>query len=49
MAAHRENVRIVILPRPNKKDLEEIPRELRRELKVILVDRITEVLKRALI
>jgi len=49
LAAHREKVRIVMLPRPNKKDLEEIPRELRRELKVILVDRLTEVLKRALI
>ena len=41
LAAHREQVRIVILPRPNKKDLEEIPKELRRELKVILVDRMT--------
>jgi ATP-dependent Lon protease len=49
LAAHREKVGVMILPRPNKKDLEEIPRELRRELKVILVDRLTEVLKIALI
>jgi ATP-dependent Lon protease len=49
LAAHRERVRTVILPRPNKKDLEEIPRELRKDLKVILVDRLTEVLERALV
>jgi ATP-dependent Lon protease len=36
-------------PRPNKKDLEEIPKELRRDLDVILVDRLTEVLQRAFV
>ncbi len=49
LAAHREKIRIVILPRPNKKDLGEIPKELRRDFKVILVDRMTEVLKHALV
>jgi ATP-dependent Lon protease len=49
LAAHREQVPILILPRPNKKDLEEIPRELRRDLKVIFVDRLTDVLERALV
>ncbi len=49
LAAHREQVGIVILPRPNKKDLEEIPKELRHKLKVILVDRLTEVLDRAFV
>jgi ATP-dependent Lon protease len=38
-----------MLPRQNEKDLEEIPRELRRDLKLILVDRMTEVLRHALI
>jgi ATP-dependent Lon protease len=49
LAAHREQVPILILPRPNKKDLEEIPRELRRDLKVIFVDRLTDVLQRAFV
>jgi ATP-dependent Lon protease len=49
IAAHREQVSTVILPRPNKKDLEEIPRELRRQIKVVLVDRLTEVLERTLV
>ncbi|MBZ5494844.1 MAG: endopeptidase La [Acidobacteriia bacterium] len=49
LAAHREQVSTVILPRPNKKDLEEIPKEVRRDLQVILVDRLTEVLQRAFV
>ena len=49
LGAHREKVRVVILPRPNKKDLTEVPKELRHELKFILVDRLTEVLERTLV
>jgi ATP-dependent Lon protease len=49
LGAHREKIRTVILPRPNKKDLAEVPKELRRELKVILVDRLTEVLAHTLV
>jgi ATP-dependent Lon protease len=48
LAAHRGRIRTVMLPRQNQKDLEEIPKELRRDLKLILVDRMTEVLKHAL-
>jgi ATP-dependent Lon protease len=49
LAAHRGRIRTIMLPRQNEKDLEEIPRELRRDLKLILVDRMTEVLRHALI
>jgi ATP-dependent Lon protease len=49
LAAHRCQVNTVMLPRQNKKDLGEIPKELRQHLKVILVDKMTDVLKRALI
>jgi ATP-dependent Lon protease len=49
LAAHRHRIRTIMLPRQNEKDLEEIPRELRRDLKLILVDRMTEVLRHALI
>jgi ATP-dependent Lon protease len=49
LAAHRGQVNTVMLPRQNKKDLGEIPKELRQHLKVILVDKMTDVLKRALI
>ena len=49
LAAHRSQVRTVLLPRLNKKDLVEIPKELRREIEVLLVDKVTQVLKRALL
>ncbi|PYV16491.1 MAG: endopeptidase La, partial [Acidobacteria bacterium] len=49
LAAHRSQVRTVLLPRLNKKDLVEIPKKLRREIEVLLVDKVTQVLKRALI
>ncbi len=49
LAAHRGQVRTVVLPRPNRKDLGDVPRQLRQDIKVILVDRVTDVLKRALV
>ncbi len=49
LAAHRSRVSTVMLPRPNKKDLGDVPRQLRQDVKVILVDRVTDVLKRALV
>jgi ATP-dependent Lon protease len=45
LAAHREKMHTVILPRKNKRDLEEIPKEVRQEFKVILVDQLADVLK----
>jgi ATP-dependent Lon protease len=47
IAAHREQVRTIILPRPNEKDLAEIPKVLRRDISFIFVDRLTDVLDRA--
>jgi ATP-dependent Lon protease len=48
LAAHRAGLREVILPRKNRKDLEEIPAKTRRELKFIFVETMDEVLKHAL-
>jgi ATP-dependent Lon protease len=49
LAAHREKIPTVILPRRNQKDLEEIPKGVRQEFTVLLVDRLTEVLELALV
>ena len=49
LAAHRGGVNTVLIPRPNKNDLEEVPKHLRQEIAIILVDRVTEVLSRALV
>jgi ATP-dependent Lon protease len=48
LAAHRAGLRTVILPEKNAKDLTELPRAARRDLKVVLVKHMDEVLHVAL-
>ncbi len=48
LAAHRAGIRSVILPRPNERDLEDVPEELRRQLSFVFVDDAEEVLRHAL-
>jgi ATP-dependent Lon protease len=49
LAAHRGHVSTIMIPRPNQVDLQEIPKQLRSEMKVILVDKVTDVLRQALV
>lgn len=50
LAAHRAHVKTVVIPRENKKHLEEdIPANVLREIEIILVDSMDEVLERALL
>ena len=48
LAAHRERIKTVIIPKENEKDLKDIPREVLNDLKVILVDHVDQVLVNAL-
>ncbi|MDT7603695.1 MAG: ATP-dependent Lon protease [Acidobacteriota bacterium] len=48
LAAHRAGVRRIILPAKNEGDIEDIPEEVRKELEIILVSRISEALDAAL-
>ncbi|HKQ99531.1 MAG TPA: endopeptidase La [Pyrinomonadaceae bacterium] len=48
MSAHRAGIRRIILPARNEGDLEDIPDDVRRELEIIPVSRIGEVLDAAL-
>jgi ATP-dependent Lon protease len=48
LAAHRVGIREVILPRRNERDVEDVPEELRRQLRFIFVDDAEEVLRHAL-
>jgi len=48
LAARRAGVKTVILPKANQKDLIDIPKKVRKELKFIFVDHICEVLDNAL-
>ena len=49
LAAHRSQMHTVMIPRPNKKDLQDIPKQLKQEIEVVLVGKVTDVLKRALV
>ncbi len=49
LAAHRAGVRVLIVPRANAADLEEVPSYIVRSLSVHLVDSLEEVLRHALI
>jgi ATP-dependent Lon protease len=48
LAAHLAGARVVILPRKNEKDIRDIPDEIRKQIKLILVDSMDQVLEAAL-
>ena len=48
LAAHRAGLTTIILPKANAKDLEEIPKNVKRDLQFILAEHMDEVLKVAL-
>jgi len=48
LAAHRTGIRTVILPRRNERDVEDVPEQLRRELRFVFVDEAEDVLRHAL-
>jgi ATP-dependent Lon protease len=49
LAAHRGNIRTVIIPKDNEKDLADVPANVLKNLKIILVEHVDEVLKHALL
>ncbi|MEW6369002.1 MAG: endopeptidase La [Acidobacteriota bacterium] len=49
LAARRAGVRKVILPAQNRKDLDDIPPPIRREMSFIFTEEVSEVLKEALV
>jgi ATP-dependent Lon protease len=49
LAAHRAGLKTVLLPQQNKKDMIEIPRQVKRDLEFIFVSRMDEVLPVALL
>jgi len=49
LGAHRAGIKTVILPRRNEQDLEDLPAELREELRFVPVENLDEVLSEALV
>jgi len=43
LAAHREEIENIIIPKENKKDLKEIPKKILAKIKIYLVKNIKEV------
>jgi ATP-dependent Lon protease len=48
LAAHRAGLDTVILPSRNEKDLEEVPEEVRKEMRFVFVERVDEAVEAAL-
>lgn len=49
IAAHRAGLKIIILPKENKKDLEDVPKEVVKDLRFVFVSHMDDVLKVALV
>jgi ATP-dependent Lon protease len=48
LGAHRAGLKTIIVPQENEKDLDEIPKSIRKDLDFVLVSQMDEVLKTAL-
>ena len=48
LAAHRAGLDTVVLPRRNKKDLDDVPDDVRKQINFVLVDHVDEVISEAL-
>jgi ATP-dependent Lon protease len=49
MAAHRANIQTVVLPEGNRKDLQEVPEETKKNLQFVFAQRVEDVWKETLI
>jgi ATP-dependent Lon protease len=49
LAAHRGNIKTVIIPKDNEKDISEVPANVQKTLEIIFVEHIDEVLDIALL
>ena len=49
LAAHRGKVKKVIIPKDNEKDLKEIPKTTLKDMEIVLVDNIDDVIKEAIV
>jgi ATP-dependent Lon protease len=48
LAAHRAGLKTVLLPRRNERDLDEVPDEVRQDLRFVFVETVDDILKAAL-
>jgi len=48
LAAHRAGSRVIIMPEENRKDLEDIPANIKKDLRFVFVEHMDQVLAEAL-
>jgi ATP-dependent Lon protease len=48
IAAHRAGIRKVLLPARNRKDLEDVPESVRKDIKFVFCERVEDVTREAL-
>jgi ATP-dependent Lon protease len=48
LAAHRAGIRTLIIPKKNAKDLDEVPKKIHRDMSIVQVSNMDEVLKAAM-
>ncbi len=48
LAAHRNGLRTVILPKRNEQDLDDVPEEIKKSMKFVFVETVDDVIKSAL-
>lgn len=49
IAAHRAGLKTIIMPKENKKDLDDIPKEVKKDIKFVFVDKVEDALKISLV
>jgi ATP-dependent Lon protease len=49
LAAHRAGLKIVILPKQNARDLEDVPQEVRKSVEFVLAEQVDDVFEVALV
>jgi ATP-dependent Lon protease len=49
LAAHRNGITVVLVPKDNRKDLREVPMRVLKALRIVLVDHMDDVLREALV
>jgi ATP-dependent Lon protease len=48
LAAHRAGLKVVVLPKQNDRDVEDVPKEVRKQMKFVLAERVDDVFAAAL-
>ena len=49
LAAHRTGIRKVLIPKENEKDIKDIPASIQKQVEIVLVEHMDEVLSHAMI